>query len=51
MFSIRRMERKDLEIVLSWRNRDEIRLNMINDSIIKIEEHLKWFNKIKGKKT
>ena len=44
------MERKDLEIVLSWRNRDEIRLNMINDSIIKIEEHLKWFNKIKEQK-
>ena len=50
MFSIRRMEREDLEIVLSWRNRDEIRLNMINDSIIKIEEHLKWFNKIKEQK-
>ena len=44
------MEHKDLEIVLSWRNRDEIRLNMINDSIIKIEEHLKWFNKIKEQK-
>ncbi len=50
MFSIRRMEREDLEIVLSWCNRDELRLNMINDSIIKIEEHLKWFNKIKKQK-
>ena len=50
MFSIRKMENKDLEIVLSWRNRDEIRLNMINDNIIKFEEHQKWFNRITNQK-
>lgn len=49
MFSIRKMENKDLEIVLSWRNKDEIRLNMINDSIITMEEHSKWFDKMKNK--
>lgn len=45
MTRLRKLEESDLDIILSWRNHDEIRTYMMNDSLIKYEDHLQWFKK------
>jgi UDP-4-amino-4,6-dideoxy-N-acetyl-beta-L-altrosamine N-acetyltransferase len=46
-YQLRPIEEKDLKIVLEWRNSDRIRANMFTDSIITIDQHLTWYEKIK----
>jgi UDP-4-amino-4,6-dideoxy-N-acetyl-beta-L-altrosamine N-acetyltransferase len=35
-----------LDLVLTWRNRDDVRKNMYNNTIISEKEHRSWFDKI-----
>lgn len=48
-FKLRKLEEKDLEPILKWRNSDRVRANMFSDHIISWEEHLEWFKKIQEK--
>lgn len=41
--SIRPLEKKDLDIILKWRNDDSIRHFMFNRNIITYSEHLAWY--------
>ena len=50
-YSMRPIERADLEQVLAWRNSERIRSVMINDHIITMPEHLAWFERIKKLET
>ena len=43
MTHLRKLEESDLDIILSWRNHDEIRKYMMNDSLITYQDHLQWF--------
>ncbi|MEE9443824.1 MAG: UDP-4-amino-4,6-dideoxy-N-acetyl-beta-L-altrosamine N-acetyltransferase [candidate division Zixibacteria bacterium] len=45
-YLFRPIERRDLELVLKWRNSDRIRENMYTSHVISFDEHLKWFEKI-----
>lgn len=47
-FNLIDLEEDKLGILLKWRNSDIIRSNMYSDHIIAIEEHQKWFKKIKS---
>lgn len=49
-YSLRKLEKKDLELVLSWRNRDTIRHYMFNDKKISWQEHIAWFEKLQSSK-
>jgi UDP-4-amino-4,6-dideoxy-N-acetyl-beta-L-altrosamine N-acetyltransferase len=40
---LRPMIEEDLDMVLTWRNSDVVRQNMLSDVLIEPEEHLKWF--------
>jgi UDP-4-amino-4,6-dideoxy-N-acetyl-beta-L-altrosamine N-acetyltransferase len=42
----RPIEVDDLSIVLKWRNSYKVRQMMVNNHIIEIEEHKKWFSNI-----
>ena len=42
-FQLERLEKKDLELILNWRNAKEIRSVMYEDHQITIDEHLKWY--------
>jgi len=42
---IRNLDRSDLELILLWRNRPEIRQFMLTQHEISAEEHLSWFEK------
>ncbi|OEF98875.1 UDP-4-amino-4,6-dideoxy-N-acetyl-beta-L-altrosamine N-acetyltransferase [Vulcanibacillus modesticaldus] len=46
-YNLRTIEESDLNVVLEWRNSERIRSNMYTDSIISMNEHRKWFEKIK----
>jgi RimJ/RimL family protein N-acetyltransferase len=37
------MNEKDLDMVLSWRNSDRVRLNMFSTRVIAEEEHRNWY--------
>lgn len=41
------MNSTHLEMVLNWRNQEHIRSVMFHDQIISLEEHRKWFDRIK----
>ncbi|MCQ5366115.1 UDP-4-amino-4,6-dideoxy-N-acetyl-beta-L-altrosamine N-acetyltransferase [Anoxybacillus salavatliensis] len=41
------MNSSHLEMVLNWRNQEHIRTVMFHDQIISLEEHRKWFHKLK----
>ncbi|MCG6174530.1 UDP-4-amino-4,6-dideoxy-N-acetyl-beta-L-altrosamine N-acetyltransferase, partial [Anoxybacillus sp. LAT_31] len=41
------MNSSHLEMVLSWRNQEHIRSVMFHDQIISLEEHRKWFDRVK----
>jgi UDP-4-amino-4,6-dideoxy-N-acetyl-beta-L-altrosamine N-acetyltransferase len=45
-YQLRDITREDLEIVLFWRNAERIRKYMYHDHIIKIEEHIRWFERL-----
>ncbi|NKW96589.1 UDP-4-amino-4,6-dideoxy-N-acetyl-beta-L-altrosamine N-acetyltransferase [Bacillus toyonensis] len=45
-FQLERLEKKDLELILQWRNTKEIRSVMYEDHQITIDEHLKWYEKL-----
>lgn len=45
-FKIRRLEERDLKLVLDWRNQLHIRENMYTDHIISWEEHVAWFHRV-----
>lgn len=45
-YRLRRIEERDLEKVLKWRNSERIRSNMYNDHIITIDEHIAWYKRV-----
>lgn len=45
-FQLKKLEKKDLELILQWRNTKEIRSVMYEDHQITIDEHLKWYEKL-----
>ena len=49
--NFRKIEPDDLEMILYWRNSTEVRKYMLNDNIILLEDHLKWFKKISNDKS
>ncbi len=48
--SLRLLKEDDLELILSWRNRDDARKWFNDSSIISIDQHRKWFEKYIDKK-
>lgn len=46
-FSLRRLTEADLDMVLNWRNRPQIRKMMYKDHVISRDEHLDWYEKMK----
>jgi UDP-4-amino-4,6-dideoxy-N-acetyl-beta-L-altrosamine N-acetyltransferase len=48
IFKLRRMIEKDLDIVLCWRNSDEVRHYMYNNKLIDDKEHKLWFHNSKN---
>ena len=49
--SIRPLKHEDLLMVLSWRNRPEVRQYMLTQREIGLDEHSKWFDKASQDKT
>lgn len=49
-YELRKLTVDDLKLVLNWRNKENIRLNMINPEKISWEEHHNWFEGLKNKK-
>jgi len=47
---LRSVTRKDLDLLLAWRNDPETRANSNHHDIITIEEHTAWFNKFEPKR-
>lgn len=45
MANLRKLQQEDLDLILKWRNKDFIRLNMHKHQIIEKQEHLNWFKK------
>ncbi|TBL67775.1 UDP-4-amino-4,6-dideoxy-N-acetyl-beta-L-altrosamine N-acetyltransferase [Paenibacillus thalictri] len=41
--SLRPISKNDLEMVLNWRNTERVRDCMFNNEIIKMADHLRWF--------
>lgn len=44
------MNSSHLEMVLNWRNQEHIRSVMFHDRVISLEEHRKWFDRVKKDK-
>lgn len=49
--SIRPVKPSDAELILEWRNKDSVRLNMYNPEVISIETHQVWFDSMLKNKT
>lgn len=47
IFSLEPFSKKNMELVLNWRNTERVRLNMLDDSIISEHEHSAFLNNIK----
>ncbi|HWR39478.1 MAG TPA: UDP-4-amino-4,6-dideoxy-N-acetyl-beta-L-altrosamine N-acetyltransferase [Patescibacteria group bacterium] len=45
-YSLRRIEKDDLQQVLTWRNSENIRRLMLSDSLISWAEHCHWFDRL-----
>ncbi|MFD2369378.1 UDP-4-amino-4,6-dideoxy-N-acetyl-beta-L-altrosamine N-acetyltransferase [Brevibacillus sp. GCM10020057] len=45
-YRLREIEESDLELLLNWRNSDRIRKQMYHDSLISLEEHRAWFERV-----
>lgn len=46
--NLRKLKEDDLELVLIWRNKEEIRKNMYTDHVISMDEHTTWFKRVKN---
>lgn len=46
MANLRKVQQEDLSLILKWRNKDFIRLNMHKHQIIEEQEHLNWFKRV-----
>ena len=46
-YTVRPLEEKDLQMILSWRNDCRIHIIMLTDHEITWNEHINWFNNIK----
>ena len=46
MTKLRRMNTRDLDLVLEWRNHPNVRKNMYNQTVITETEHKIWWDKI-----
>lgn len=44
--NLRRIQLKDAEMILNWRNQESVRLNMYNHKLIDLDTHMKWFDSI-----
>lgn len=49
-YELRKLTVDDLKLVLNWRNKDKIRLNMINSKKITWKEHCQWFESLQLRK-
>ncbi len=50
-FRLREMTEDDLEMVLAWRNSEQVRAFMYTDHVITLEEHRSWFARVKDDPT
>ncbi len=48
---VREMQTNDLEMVLHWRNHDQVRLHMFNPEKIEMSQHALWFQKASADKS
>ncbi|MFH4258578.1 UDP-4-amino-4,6-dideoxy-N-acetyl-beta-L-altrosamine N-acetyltransferase, partial [Acinetobacter baumannii] len=46
---LRLLGHDDLEMVLQWRNHDDIRKWMVNSDIITLSDHFAWFERNKNR--
>lgn len=46
---LRVLSNDDLEMVLQWRNHDDIRKWMVNSDVIALSDHLAWFERNKNR--
>lgn len=49
--NIRKLELKDFEILLTWRNHVEVSSNSYNQGVISLKDHKIWFEKILNSKS
>ena len=49
--TLREIKKNDLKMVLDWRNTYDVRKYMLNDTIISLDDHLKWYKKVSKDKT
>lgn len=47
---LRPIEKRDLELILQWRNLERIRSVMFTDRIITMDEHLRWYGNFEHNK-
>jgi UDP-4-amino-4,6-dideoxy-N-acetyl-beta-L-altrosamine N-acetyltransferase len=45
---LRKLNKDDLQLILSWRNTPEVRKNMYSTKVITETEHYTWFERIKS---
>jgi len=50
-YSLRDLDKDDLDLVLEWRNAEHVRAVMFTDHVISREEHHAWFEKIRHDET
>lgn len=48
---LREVTEDNLAMILNWRNQDFVRNMMFSSELISMEQHVKWFNKIKLSET
>ena len=47
-YQLREVSKTDLAYLYEWRNADHVRLFMMNDDIIALENHYRWFKSLEG---
>ncbi|MBI3899053.1 MAG: UDP-4-amino-4,6-dideoxy-N-acetyl-beta-L-altrosamine N-acetyltransferase [Gammaproteobacteria bacterium] len=50
-FKLRPLAEHDLELVLAWRNSERVRANMYTDHVISLDEHRRWFERLRDHPT
>lgn len=45
-YSLKQLERHDLERVLGWRNADHVRAYMYHDELISWQDHERWYHRV-----
>lgn len=48
LMKLRDLTDKELELILTWRNTDRVRYNMMNDRKISPAEHMEWYDRIRA---